>query len=169
MGSWIRRALLAWTAMLTVWAPLAFGHGRTPPAAWEARTFFSPILAHAGALVVAAAVLAAAMLLAALLLVALRCWASGPSRLATPVLAGSLLALLVWVLPWLSLHDTHHALERGEPACEVAQIVHSQGGGILPATVALATISVTSAVPLTAPAPYPSRSAPPHAARSPPA
>lgn len=93
---------------------------------------------------------------------------SARSRRVRPALAGALLALLVWVLPWLSLHDTHHALERGEPTCQVAQIAHSQGGGILPPVPVLALPPLADRVPVPAPVALSSRSAPPPSARSPP-
>jgi hypothetical protein len=175
MAGRIPRFLLALTVALSVWTPLAFGHGQMPPAAWEGRALSWPVPGQAAAGVAAGALLLAGVLLAAL--PALRRKAGGRpgvrelrarSRLVTPPLAGALLALLLWVLPWLSLHDTHHALERAAPVCAVAQIVHSQGAGILPATVALAQPLPADIAPLPAPAALSSRSAPPAAARSPP-
>jgi hypothetical protein len=83
-------------------------------------------------------------------------------------IAVALLALWLWVLPWLSLHDTHHALQGGETACSVAQIVHSQSGGILPLLPALAPPPAAEPIPLPAPLVLHSRIAPEPAARSPP-
>lgn len=93
----------------------------------------------------------------------------GPRSRRVPVwLAGAVLALTLWALPWLSLHDTHHALERGDLSCPVAQIVHSQGGGILPSSPALPPLLAAQAVVLPDPPALPSRIAPEPAARSPP-
>jgi hypothetical protein len=83
-------------------------------------------------------------------------------------LAGILLALLLWALPWLSLHDTHHAFEQGETACTVAQIVHSQGAGILPAAASLVAPLPVALIPVPVPAILACPNAPCPAARSPP-
>lgn len=82
--------------------------------------------------------------------------------------AGALLALWVWVLPWLSFHETHHALQADEPACAVAQIVHSQSGGIVPALPALALPPIVATVSLPESVVLSARIVPEPAARSPP-
>jgi len=87
----------------------------------------------------------------------------------TAVTAGALLAVSVWVLPWLSFHETHHALDADEPTCTVAQIVHSQAGGIVPALPALDLPPAVATVPLPDPIVLSARIAPEPAARSPPA
>jgi hypothetical protein len=79
-----------------------------------------------------------------------------------------LLSLWVWVLPWLSFHETHHALDTHEPACAVVQIVHSQSGGIVPALPALVPPLAVKSIPATDPVVLSSRIAPEPAARSPP-
>jgi len=166
MAERIWRCLLALTATLSVWTPLAFGHEQAPSPALSVHSSW-PTPGQAGA--VGAWVLAG-MLLAALPLLRRKGGRrSFISRIVARPLAGAVLALLLWMLPWLSLHDTHHALERGAPACQIAQIVHSQGSGILPASVALAPPLLADIVPLAEPVALLSRSAPQPAARSPPA
>jgi hypothetical protein len=83
-------------------------------------------------------------------------------------LAGGALLLLLWMLPWLSLHDTHHALETGATTCTVAQIAHSQAGGVLQSTPSLIPLAVGVRIEFPVPVAPPSLAVPRPAARSPP-
>jgi len=84
------------------------------------------------------------------------------------VAAGCIIAMLLWILPWLSLHETHHALDNKEPNCSVAQIVHSQAGGVLQTTLAVVPNGVEFTLVFPVPVALFPVSAPQPAARSPP-
>jgi hypothetical protein len=176
MARFMRR-LMSLAAALAGGASCACAHQAGPARAWSAGAgTWQPL---AGAELVAAF---ASVLIALLAAGAGAAFLAGPIRRrgtsAPPApggpsrrpawLAGALLLLMLWALPWLSLHDTHHALERGDLSCPVAQIVHSQGAGILPSSLALPQPPAGQAVALPDPLALPSRIAPEPAARSPP-
>ena len=57
-----------------------------------------------------------------------------------------LLAILVWTLPWLGFHGTHHALQGGhhgasqiDSDCPIAKIAHNQAGALTSAASAPCT------------------------------
>ena len=53
--------------------------------------------------------------------------------------------LVLWSQPFLALHETHHALERGEPHCPVAQIAHLAGAACVSALPVLPAPRVVAA------------------------
>jgi len=92
----------------------------------------------------------------------IRRWSSrpGPNRRSRSeiVLILATLAILLWMLPWLGFHGTHHALQGGHHSaaqldsdCPVAKIAHSQSGTLTaaPATpiVAVAASQYTYTLP----------------------
>jgi len=178
------RWLLVFTAAVALWTPRAFGHETGPEAAWVGQSTpwpgaeFPVALAAAGGLAAGGILLGLAQHLGAKRPRARHATGEryarrrrlGPSR--TDLrgwLTGAVLALTLWALPSLSLHDTHHAFEKGAVDCTVAQIVHHQGAGVLPSTAALIPPVQSEPIALPAPLTWPSRIAPAPAARSPPA
>jgi len=167
------RAWRRTTALTAAWAggaSLAHAHQAQAGHAW--RTGWAVWRALAGAAPVA---LAAGLPVAALAIpLVLRKRGAPPEaggrlRRRRGWTAGAVLALTLWTLPWLSLHSTHHALEKGEVSCPVAQAAAHQGAGVLPpAAAALDPPLAAGTVALRDPAALTTRAAPRPAARSPP-
>jgi hypothetical protein len=116
---------------------------------------------------------AAAIFLLALLLGAGAAWGWRGARPALRARirqssAALVVALLLWVLPEFSLHQTHHALEHGRPDCAVQIIASLCGSLAIQATPALGVLSVVIVVLPTAIPPVGALSLPSETARSPP-
>jgi hypothetical protein len=158
--------LMTLAAALGGWASLAAAHGQAPAAPWNGYVAFD------GAADLAVASLLAGGLWLTWRRFGLRGATAGLRRLA----AAGTVALLIWALPSISLHDTHHILERAshdvvdttDDACPVALIAHSQAGAVLPVLAApMQPVPAGAVLPLDLLA-LPSRIAPEPAARSPP-
>jgi uncharacterized membrane protein YjfL (UPF0719 family) len=91
-----------------------------------------------------------------------------PNLLWSRIAAATIFVLWVWALPWLSLHETHHLMDNGDETCPVAQVAHSQAGGVLQATPVLTLPSVVFALVPQEPVAAVSCIVPEPAARSPP-